>query len=196
MRSKLFLAVGLALAATAASSGTLEETPPDPVVTPVTVAADPFDWTGFYGGLSYGFGDASDNGGLTSSGTDLFGLQFGYLRDLGTVVVGGELAYVSGDFDDFTTDWDSTRLKLIGGYDGGRILPYAFIGLSEFEIDDGAGGLSDTVTIYGLGARYALGPSGKVVLGLEYLVEDKNNFADTGSDLENNDISLRIDYRF
>jgi len=88
------------------------------------------DWTGVYVGLSYGFGTFSDDGGVTDSGTDLTGIQVGYLHDLGTFVLGGELAYAKGDYDDFPTDeWDSTRFKLIGGYDAGAVLPYGFVGL-------------------------------------------------------------------
>lgn len=52
------------------------------------------------------------------------------------------------------------------------------------------------MTIYGLGARYALGASGKYILGLEYLVENKDNFDGTGNDLENSDLSLRLDFSF
>lgn len=178
--------------------------PVAPVVeAPVAVAPAPaptFDWTGFYAGLSFGQGKASDDGGVTDTDTDPWGLQVGYLRDLGAFVVGGELAYVQGGYDAFpTNDWTSTRLKLIGGYDAGRFLPYGFVGLSNYEIDGISGpvtSLSDTVTIYGLGGRFAVGDRGRIVVGLEYLVENKNNFDGTGDDLESNDLSLRIDYRF
>ncbi len=163
---------------------------------PVAAAPAPsFDWTGFYVGLSAGVGTFSDNGGATDDGTDLVGLQFGYLRDLGTFVLGGELAYVDGDYDAFpSNDWNSTRLKLIGGYDAGRFLPYGFVGVSQYDIG-GVTTFSDTVTIYGLGGRYALGSSGQYVVGLEYLVENKDDY-DSSFDMENSDLSLRFDYRF
>ncbi len=166
---------------------------------PVAAAAAPaasFDWTGAYVGLSYGSGTFSDDGGAKDGGTDGAGVQFGYLRDLGTFVVGGELACAAGDYDAFPPqDWDSTRLTLIGGYDAGRFLPYGFIGLSKYEINQGVP-FSDTVTIYGLGARYALGATGKFVVGFEYLVENKDNFDGAGFDMENSEASLRLDYRF
>lgn len=168
------------------------------VVEPAPAAEAPapsFDWTGFYVGLSVGNGSASDDGGVTDTGTDPRGFQFGYLRDLGTFVIGGELAYVQGGFDDFPTQsWDSTRLKLIGGYDAGRFLPYGFVGASEFDVDDGS--VTNNATIYGVGARYAVGATGRIALGLEYLVETKDDFNGPAIDLESSDLSLRLDYRF
>lgn len=190
MKSIVTFAALAAFAAPAFAGGIAE-----PVVeAPVTVAAAPapgMDWTGFYAGLSVLRGTASNDGGLTETDTDGFGAQIGYLRDLGTFVVGGELAYVSGEFDAFVEDWNSTRLKLIGGYDAGRVLPYAFVGLSNYEVEDVE---SDTVTIYGVGAKFAL--TDKLHAGLEYVVENKDDFGGTGLDAENSDISLRLDYRF
>ncbi|OYX20201.1 MAG: hypothetical protein B7Z04_06930 [Rhodobacterales bacterium 32-66-9] len=171
---------------------------------PVVVADEPdvaavaapagHDWTGFYAGLSAISGTFSDDGGLTSDGTGGFGLQAGYLRDFGTLVAGGELAYAKGDYDAFpASDWTSTRLKLIGGYGAGRLMPYGFVGLSKYDVDQTTP-LSDTVTIYGVGAKYAVTP--KIAVGLEYLVENKTNYDNTGFDLENSEIALRVDYRF
>jgi outer membrane immunogenic protein len=172
--------------------------PIDTVVEPAPAAEvtmPSFSWTGFYVGLSYGNGSASDDGGATDTGTDPRGFQAGYLRDLGTFVLGGELAYVQGGFDDFPTqEWASTRVKLIGGYDAGRFLPYGFVGLSEFDLDNGD--QTDTTTIYGLGGRFAVGATGRLVMGIEYLVEKKDDFNNGTFDLDNNDLSLRLDYRF
>ncbi len=193
MKHTVMIAALAALASPAVAGGIAE-----PVVeAPVEVAAAPapgMDWTGFYAGLSVLRGTASDDGGVTETDTEGFGAQIGYLRDLGTFVVGGELAHVSGDFDAFLSDdWTSTRLKLIGGYDAGRLLPYAFVGLSQYEVDS-VTDYSDTVTIYGLGAKIAL--TDKFHAGLEYVVENKDNYDDSGIDAENADLSLRLDYRF
>jgi hypothetical protein len=171
---------------------------------PVTVIAEPapvvvsapapvtYDWTGFYVGLSAISGTAGE--GIDESDTQGFGAQVGYLRDLGTFVIGGELAYAKGDFDDYPDEWDSTRLKLIGGYDAGRFLPYGFIGLTQYSVKGPVNDLSDTVTIYGLGAKLAISP--RIVAGLEYLLENKDDFDGSGMDAENREISLRIDFRF
>ncbi|HOZ33652.1 MAG TPA: outer membrane beta-barrel protein [Tabrizicola sp.] len=164
---------------------------------PVEIAADPapsFSWTGFYAGISAISGDFSDGSADLSTGG--FGVQLGYLRDLGALVVGGELAYSKGDYGSGApgSDWNATRLKLIGGYDAGRFLPYVFVGMTSYDVNQSSP-FSDTMANYGLGARYALGASGKVVVGLEYLVESKTNF-DNNFDLDNREIALRLDYRF
>jgi outer membrane immunogenic protein len=187
------LAVALMVCAGAAQAGGPVVVAEEPVVAAAPAPSD-YDWTGFYVGLSAISGTFSDDGGLTSDGTDGFGLQAGYLRDFGRFVVGGELAYVSGDYDAFPdNDWTSTRLKLIGGLGAGRVLPYGFVGLSNYDIS-GTSEFSDTITIYGLGAKLAVTP--KIAVGLEYLVEDKSNFANTGFDMESSEIALRVDYRF
>lgn len=187
------LTVALVVCAGAAQAGGPVVVAEEPVVAAAPAPSD-YDWTGFYVGLSAISGTFSDDGGLTSDGTDGFGLQAGYLRDFGRFVVGGELAYVSGDYDAFPdNDWTSTRLKLIGGLGAGRVLPYGFVGLSNYDIS-GTSQFSDTITIYGLGAKLAVSP--KIAVGLEYLVEDKSNFANTGFDMESSEIALRVDYRF
>jgi outer membrane immunogenic protein len=184
----------LMLSAGAAQAGGPVVVADDPVVVAPAEAAVDYDWTGFYVGLSAITGTFSDNGGLTSGGTSGYGLQAGYLRDLGKFVIGGELAYAQGDYDAFPlNDWTSTRLKLIGGFDAGRVLPYAFVGMSKYDVA-GVSQYSDNVTIYGLGAKFAVSP--KIAVGLEYLVENKSNFDNTGADMENSDLSLRLDYRF
>jgi outer membrane immunogenic protein len=187
------LAIALIVASGAAQAGGPVVVADDPaVVAPAAPAG--YDWTGFYVGLSAISGTFSDDGGVTSDGTSGYGLQAGYLRDFGNWVVGGELAYAKGDYDAFpASDWTSTRLKLIGGYGAGRLMPYGFVGLSNYDIDQ-ATPFSDTVTIYGLGAKLAVTP--KIAVGLEYLVENKSNFDNAGFDMENSEFALRLDYRF
>jgi predicted porin len=167
-------------------------TEPEPTVA-VSAATPGFDWTGLYAGLSLSKGTASDGTEFDTSG---FGLQVGYLRDFGAAVLGGELAYSSADLDDVPTSVDATRVKLIGGYGAGRFLPYAFVGLSDIKIRSGGVSFSDTATNYGIGARYAFGTDGRFVAGLEYIVEDKDNFGGTGDDIDFDAVSLRLDYRF
>ena len=192
MRNVLIAA--LMLSASAAQAGGPVMVADDPVIdAPAAPAA--WDWTGFYAGVS-AISGSLDNG-TTDFDTSGFGVQVGYLRDLGAVVLGGELSYSKGDFGSSApaADWDATRLKLIGGYDAGRFLPYAFVGLTKLDIDEGVVA-SDTMANYGLGAKVALGQTGKFVAGIEYLVESKNNFDGTGTNIDNSAVSLRLDYRF
>jgi hypothetical protein len=142
-------------------------------------------------------GDVSGPAGTTDSGTQGLGLHFGVLRDSGTLIFGGEFAYVAADFDDLPTlDLDSARLKAIGGIDAGLFLPYAFVGLSNVEASVGDASISEMALNYGLGGRVALGAEGRVVAGLEYLVEEVDDFGGSGLDFDNNDLSLRFDYRY
>ena len=195
MNRNAIAAVLVALAGQASAGGpTVVVT--EPTVEPVAAAAPSFDWTGFYAGVAVTSGNVT--GGGPEFSTQGFGLHAGYLRDLGTFVVGGELGYSDADVDGQPIDTSITaaRLKLIGGYDAGRLLPYVFVGLSDIEISNGISSVSDTTTNYGIGARYAFGAEGRFVAGLEYIVEDTSNFAGFGQDLDRDEISLRLDYRF
>ncbi|MCU0827338.1 MAG: porin family protein [Tabrizicola sp.] len=178
-----------------AAAGGPVAVPDDPPVTPATVAPSS-DWTGFYAGANLGFGDVND--GTNSFDRDFYGIQAGYLHDFGSVVAGAELAYSAGDFNagGLNLDLESTRLKLIGGYDAGRVLPYLFVGVGDATISAGALSNSDSTTLYGLGAKLAVGATGRHVIGLEYLSERKDNFGGSGDDLDNREFALRYDFRF
>ena len=187
------LAAAIVLSAGAAQAGGPATVADDPVVDAPAAVAAGFDWAGFYAGLSLSKGTANDGVDFDTSG---FGLQIGYLRDLGALVVGGELEYSATDLDDVPTSVDATRLKLLGGYGAGRFLPYAFVGVSDIKISNGGASISDTTTNYGLGARYAFGAEGRFVAGLEYIVEDKDDFGGSIEDVDLDAVSLRLDYRF
>lgn len=191
---KFVLAAALVLSAGAAQAGGPVVVADDPAVeAPAAMAAD-FDWTGFYAGLSAVNGSFSD--GSADFDTSGFGLQAGYLRDFGKVVLGAELSYSKGDYGDLApdSDWDATRVKVIGGYGAGRLMPYAFVGATSYHVNQ-ATPFSDTMANYGIGARYAFGATGKFVAGLEYMIEKKDGF-DDNFDLDNKEVSLRLDYRF
>lgn len=191
---KRLLSVCILFGAGPALAGGPVEPPPEPPVAVAVAPAPEFSWTGFYAGLSLTNGGV-DNG-VDEFNTSGFGVQAGYLWDLGTFVAGGELAYVDADIETINSNVASTRVKAIGGFDAGRFLPYAFVGLSSIEVSDGGVSVSDTTTNYGLGARYAFGGNGQFVAGLEYLVEDVSNFDGSGQDLDIDEIALRFDIRF
>ena len=191
---KHVLAAAFVFSAGVAQAGGPVVVADDPVVEAPAEMASDFDWTGFYAGVSVVSGSFSD--GFTDYDTSGYGLQAGYLRDFGKWVIGGELSYSKGDYGDLApaSDWDATRLKLIGGYGAGRLMPYAFVGATKYNVNQ-ATPYSDTMANYGIGARYAFGASGKVVVGLEYMVENKTAF-DDNFDLDNREVALRLDYRF
>lgn len=192
---KLVLAAVLGLSAGAVQAGGPVTAAAEPEVAAPAAATEGWDWTGFYAGVSVTSGNVA--GGGPEFNTDGFGLHAGYLHDLGTFVIGGELEYTDSDLDTATpTSITASRLKLIGGYGAGRFLPFVFVGLSDVKLNGVSLSVSDTVTNYGLGGRYALGANGRFVVGLEYIVEDKSNFAGVGLDLDRDEFALRIDYRF
>jgi len=164
------------------------ETPP--ITTGGTTLASPSaDWTGYYVGLHYATGELED--GLTDPDIDGFGIHGGYLHDLGSFVVGGELNYTSGDFDPGfgDLDTDTTRLKAIAGYDLGRFLPYVTIGAVTADVEFNG---SETGFTYGLGGAYQITDSFRI--GAEYIVDDFDD--DFGFDVEVNTVELRASYNF
>ncbi|MFN4201936.1 MAG: outer membrane beta-barrel protein [Tabrizicola sp.] len=191
---RLVLAAVLGFAAGAVQAGGPVVVAAEPEVAAPAAAPAGWDWTGFYAGVSAVSGNFSDS--FADYDTSGFGIQAGYLRDFGRVVIGGELSYSKGDYGSLVpaADWDATRLKLIGGYDAGRFLPYAFVGMTRYDVNQ-ATPFSDTMANYGIGARLALGQGGKFVAGLEYLIEKKDNF-DNNFNLDNKELALRLDYRF
>jgi opacity protein-like surface antigen len=183
------LAVFSAFIAAPTFAGGLTPTPTESVVVdPAPYIAPSADWTGFYLGASVN-GGRLDNG-VETIDTRGFGVHAGYLRDFGSFVGGGELAYAKGESSDTDDEFDAVRLKGIAGYDAGNFLPYVTLGMSRLS-DDAS---SDTAMAYGVGAKYAFNPNWTA--GLEYLVEQKDNFDDTGFDVENRELALRVDYSF
>lgn len=194
MKIGMLMVAALSLAEPALAGGPVEPIG-EPTVEPAAAREADQSWTGFYAGISAVSG--TFNNSLSDFGTSGFGVQAGYLRDLGKLVVGGELSYSKGDFgnDAPTADWGAVRLKLIGGYDAGRFLPYAFVGMTRFDVNQGTT-ISDTLPSYGVGLRMALGSKGKMALGLEYLVESTDDFGNTGLEVKYDELALRFDYRF
>jgi hypothetical protein len=192
---RFVLAAVLGLSAGAVQAGGPVAVAAEPEVAAPAAAPAGWDWTGFYAGVSAVSGSFSDSS--IDYDTSGFGIHAGYLRDFGRAVVGGELSLSKGDYGDLApaSDWDATRVKLIGGYDAGRLLPYAFVGMTKYDLNQ-TPAFSDTMVNYGIGARLALGQGGKFVAGIEYLVENKDNFDGTGVKVKNSEVALRLDYRF
>ncbi|MEM5474962.1 outer membrane beta-barrel protein [Pacificibacter sp. AS14] len=162
------------------------------VVVPVQQTADA-DWSGFYGGLSAGYGWGEDIADEADDAT--YGLFGGYNYDLGNWVLGGELEYAKTDLenDDSSID-DMTRLKLRAGYDLGKVVVYGIVGANYANATIDGTDYSDTGVSYGIGADYAL--SDAVVAGFEVLQNDFNEFDDSGEDLSAATVGAKIAYRF
>ena len=159
----------------------------------ISVAPSSGDWTGYYVGLQYATGELDD--GVEDFDIDAFGIHGGYLYDLGSYVVGGELSFDSGELEgeDFDLDTETTRLKAIAGYDFGGFLPYVVVGVSSLDIEDVA---SDTGFVYGIGGSYQVSETFRV--GAEYLVEEYDDFdvAETDFDVDVDTFEIRASFSF
>lgn len=173
-------------------------------VEPVAVApvAQPTrDWTGFYGGLQFGrAGIAEDTTcfdkrfgpGLPSfcqvdeSGKQ-YGAHIGYLRDFGRFVGGAELSYDKLKVDipklgvpgEDRADGNMIRAKLLAGYDAGRFLPYAAIGVARAQFDyriTGDDTLNGSDTAFGYGAGIKFLASERFMLGAEWMTHEFTTF--------------------
>ena len=129
------------------------------------------NWTGFYGGLSYGRGE------VTVGAENQLGFFGGYRHEVGQgVVLGAEAEYKNG------SAVDSYAVKAQFGYDGGKILPYATVGYMKAD----AGGLDVEDTVYGAGIDVRL--SDTTFIGVEYLQAD--------SQYDARSVAVRLGWKF
>lgn len=176
----------------AATAGSLEDPKVEMPATPVAVVPveQGGDWTGPYGGLS--FGNLSAEGGGADDSGGIYGVHAGYDYDFGKFVLGGEIEHqVTNDYDLGGIDVDNvTRLKLRGGYDTGPALIYATLGGARADT-----GVGDTDGRFaGLGMDYKVTET--ITLGAEYLVHEFDDVGGTGIDVDADTISLRAGFRF
>lgn len=188
--------LGTALVATAATStyaGSADPAPVEPmIVEPVTVAPTQMggDWTGAYGGLS--FGNFSAEADELDDSEGVYGVYGGYDYDFGQFVVGGELDYQTGEdiqLGGIEVD-DVLRAKVRGGYDLGRTLVYGTVGAAQLNTNIG----DDTGIVGGLGVEYKV--TEQITVGGEYLAHRFDDFDGTGVDVEADTVSIRGSFRF
>jgi len=192
--TRIFLSSALAMtAATASYAGGSDPAPVEPVVIePEAATSGPMggDWTGGYGGLS--FGNLSVDADDLDDSEGVYGLYGGYDYDFGQFVVGGELDYQTGeDIELGSVEVDNIlRAKARGGYDLGRTLIYGTVGAAQLNADGG----DDTGIVGGLGVEYKV--TEQFSVGGEYLAHRFDDFDDTGVDIDADTVSLRGSFRF
>jgi len=171
--SILILALVSSCAVTPANAGGLTE-----IIYEPTVAAPAETWTGLYGGLSYSHSSEKESSTecfklgqpracddpvfdyypeykeevttTSSTSKDSAGAFLGYRKDFGTLVLGGELGY----------SYDTLSAEAQVGLDAGRLLPYAFAGVTD-----------DSDRTYGVGVDFALGHN--LLVGLKSIKVDE-----------------------
>ncbi|CUH80493.1 outer membrane protein [Tropicibacter naphthalenivorans] len=187
---RFVLAAAAALTATGAYAGDLSPAQPEAPVVVATPAPVSFggDWTGAYGGLSYGNLSAQSAG--ASDNDYAFGGHVGYDYDFGDWVVGGEYEYQDGgDVNIAGVDVDNVqRLKLRGGYDLGQALIYGTVGAARIDTSIG----DDTGAVGGVGLEYKV--TDNFTIGGEVLAHDFNDLG--GADAEAQTFNMRASFRF
>lgn len=194
------LAAPLALAAGMVSAGGLSEPVATPAPAPAPIAPAPVmmgsDWTGFYAGGQLGYGQL-DSDALTEDPDGLiYGAHAGYLYDLGSWVLGGELDIDGTEIEDETADvaLDTvTRAKLRVGYDAGDWMPYVTGGIAQARTSGAVDG-TDTGAFGGLGLDYRV--SNSIRVGGEVLQHQFEDFDDTGIDIDATTVAARVSFQF
>lgn len=151
------------------------------------------DWTGFYAGGQFGYGDQCSEG-YSSNGWQ-GGVQAGYNHDFGGVVVGGEVEMKSVNSEiNGTPINDNIALKARVGTDLNGFLVYGTAGVARGSFDMGGVNVSENGVVYGLGVERPL--TERWTVGLEVLKSDFRNNASVFSNLHDTSTSLRVNYRF
>lgn len=152
------LAAPFALAAGMTTAGGLAQ--PVETVAPAPIVAAPVmastDWTGFYAGGQLGYADVTGSGTTADVDGAIYGVHGGYMYDLGSVVLGGEVDYDLSSIDNVagTADLDDIlRVKARVGYDAGAFLPYVTGGVVRANTS-GTPDLEVEGDFYGLGVAY------------------------------------------
>ncbi|MGI9368746.1 MAG: outer membrane protein [Ruegeria sp.] len=150
------------------------------------------DWSGAYGGFSFGYTDADSSGNLGGDSAG-FGGHVGYDYDFGEFVLGGELEYnwLSLDLGNAGGELDGvSSLKFRGGYEFGPTLGYIVLGASRAN----GSADSDTAAVYGIGVAYPI--SDRFVISGEALRQEFDNLNGQSSGTDVNTFNLRTTFRF
>ncbi|MFT5067568.1 MAG: opacity protein-like surface antigen [Yoonia sp.] len=191
LTSTLILGTSSAAIAGGITEPVIVAAPAPVMMAPVIISSD---WTGFYAGGSLGLGTVGI-GDAADIDTNNYGVHAGYLYDMGSIVLGGELEYSTLDFDALGDSTDASVLRLKGrvGYDVGAFLPYLTAGVAQLTIEDGSD-VKDSGYFYGVGVDYAINDSIRV--GGEILQHEFEDFNGGGADISAQTMSLRVAYSF
>lgn len=197
MNKMTYLAASLCSMPFAAFAGGMDQ----PVMeAPVVADAAPVmvspngDWNGAYVGGTLGFGNITSP---TTAREGILGINLGYRRDFGKLVLGGELGYSKNDLGANSADDQinsTTTGQLMLGADLGRTLVYVAGGVSRAEATLGGLTASDTGYFGGLGVDYAL--SDRWTVGGEITSSLYKDFNNSGSDLKDTSVLFKVGMRF
>lgn len=178
--------------------------PATPVVAAPPAPPAPSDWSGFYAGGQLGWGWLSGDaraGDLDGDGA-IGGVTGGYRRDLGRLVVGGEVQYDWSDIaldygdDDAAGDLEALwRVKGLAGYDAGQALIYGSVGWARASGEALGDDFDGDGWVVGAGVDYRL--NDRLSLGGELMRHRFDDLGDgTADDLDATTFQGRITFRF
>jgi outer membrane immunogenic protein len=204
MLKAIFSTVTFLAASPALASGYPAPTPEQPTITPVALTPTT-DWTGGYiGGQTDSLRNGRDRGFGSDNDFDgtLFGIFGGYRYDLGNIVIGAEVDYLtgSGDFDridgslSFDIDYDILRVGVEVGFDAGPALIYGTAGYAQLDISTSFGDFDGDGFFYGLGMDYRVSDS--ITVGGEILQHVWDDFAVPTNDLSATTLGLNLAFTF
>ncbi len=199
-RHLMVIAVPAMMAAGMAQAGGLADPVVQPAPAPAPVMAAPVnygnDWTGFYAGGQLGYGQLSSEALSSEPDGVLYGVHAGYLYDLGSWVIGGEIDYdltnIEEETDNIALD-SVARGKVRLGYDAGLWMPYLTGGVAQ-ATTSGDLDASDNGAFGGVGVDYML--SDTIRVGAEILQHKFENYNDIGEDINATTASARVSFQF
>lgn len=154
------------------------------------------DWTGFY--FTQGLSSTKVTAKGESGSEDFMGVTvgLGYLKDAGAFSYGGEVAYQIDKSKDKSVDADikSTAIRGIVGYEFGKNMVFASAGTLDSKLTTSGITLGDKFQVLGIGARRAFFE--KYIGVIEFTRANKDNWLGSGVNLQNDTVSIRLDYKF
>ncbi|MFQ6553359.1 outer membrane protein [Aestuariibius insulae] len=203
-------------------AGGLVEPAPEPIIAapvPVAPVAPIWDFSGAYVGAGLGSGtftadgddeDIQDEAELLFENFDdddtagAYQIHGGYNFVNNNFVYGPEVALFFGESEigaEATDGADAdaeinfgARVMGRAGYQLGRTMLYGTAGLAYLDIEADDEDVSDTGIAFGAGADFLV--TERIMLGVEYMQHDFNEFDDTDADVDYQTVSARLSYRF
>ena len=208
MKISTITATLLLVASTAAHAGGIAPSPvaEAPVATLIGTPAP--NWGGFYAGLSYGINELNARQTTEDISTavegNALGVFLGYNHQYRQAVFGIEMSYnqaadattdTPGNIDSDDNILSQTKLKGRIGYDAGRFMPYAMIGLGKFDMEtNGDAAIMFSQMTYGAGVDFAVTPH--FIVGIEYSAFQSDELNTFPLSADANSVEIRASYRF
>ena len=199
MKKIMYLALAASTLPMAAMAGGMAQPvieAPVQMAAPIIVAPS-VNWTGAYAGAELGYGNITAKGGRADASGGVAGLNLGYRKDFGSLVLGGEVGVTKNDLgvsggDDQINSALSAQVSL--GADLGQTLIYVAGGVARANASVGGDTSYDNGYFAGVGADYLL--NDKWTIGGEIKSSVYNDFGSSGIDLKDTSIGMKVGMRF